>query len=192
LNIDSHLVWNSIIEIVNNNIPFVEGNNKIINICKNSYKHNDWNDIQNIDYSSIPNDFIKCISSDLKYIKNNVNGLYFGITTVQLNNGDFSFAIEMGGTNKYDKNDDEFNWIFQLNWRSKNYLFSNKLYEVYKIANREDGLGNDAEWPLGLSISIIGINEMIRKIEKRIKNKIIGVATGFHDGDMLKIRGINE
>ncbi|MDR1316627.1 MAG: hypothetical protein LBK13_07105, partial [Spirochaetales bacterium] len=156
------------------------------------YNHNDWNDIQNIDYSLIVNDFVQCITPNLKYIENNISGLYFGVTTVQLNSGEPSFAIEFGGTNNYDKNDNDFNWIFQLNWRSDNYLFSSALYEVYKIANRKDGLKNDAEWPMGLSISIIGVNEMIRIIEKTIKDKIIGVVAGFHDGDLLKLRGINE
>jgi len=47
MNIDSGLVWNSIIEIVNKNISFIEGNNRIIDICRDSYKHSDWNDIQN-------------------------------------------------------------------------------------------------------------------------------------------------
>jgi len=192
MNIDSELVWNSIIEIVNKNISFIEGNNKIIDICKYSYKHNDWNDIQNIDYSSVVDDFIRCITPDLKHIKKNVNGLYFGVTTIGLNNGDDSFVIEFGGTNNYDKNDIDCNWVFKLNWRSNNYLFSNALYEVYKIANRENGLGNDIEWPIGLSISIIGINEVIRIIEKKLKNKTIGVIAGFHDGDMLKLKGINE
>jgi hypothetical protein len=192
MNIDSSLVWKSIIEMVNDDISFIEGNNKIIDICRNSYNHNDWNDIQNIDYSSVVNDFIQCITPDLKHIENNINGLYFGVTNVELNNGDFSFAIEYGGTNNYDENDKDCNWSDKLNWYSAHYLFSNPLYEVYRIANKEDGLGNDIEWPMGLSISIMGINEMIRIIEKSIKNKTIGVVAGFHDGDMLKLRGINE
>jgi hypothetical protein len=192
MNIDSDLIWDSIIEIVNDNISFIEGNNRIIDICKKSYKHNDWNDIQNIDYSSVVNDFIKCIKPDLKHIENNINGLYFGVTNIELNNGEPSFAIEFGGTNNYDKDDKDFIWANKLNWRSNNYLFSNPLYEIYRIANRENGLGNDIEWSMGLSVSVIGINEMIRIIEKSIKNKIIGVIAGFHDGDILKLRGINE
>ena len=192
MKIDFDLVWNSILEIIKRNITFVEGNNRIIDICKNSYIHEDWNDIQNIDYSKIPSDFIQCVLPDLDYIQNNINGLYFGITTVQLDNGKLSFAIEIGGTSKYDPNDTEYDWVYELNWYSNNYLFSNALSEVYEIANRENGLGNNAEWPLGLSISIVGINEMIRKIEGTVKNKVIGVVAGFHDGDMLKIKGINE
>jgi hypothetical protein len=194
-----NLVADSIIESIKNDIPFVEGNNKIINICKNSYKHNDWNDIQNIDYSSVPNDFFQCILPDLDYIENNINGLSFLITTPILDNGEPSFVIECGGTDKYEKNDNkigwdsELKWLRQINWSSSYYLFSNALYEMYKIANRENGLGNEAEYPLGLSISVIGINEMIRMIEKTIiKDKIIGVVAGFHDGDLLKLRGINE
>jgi hypothetical protein len=192
------LISDSVIEIVKNDIPFVEGNNKIINICKKLFKHNDWNDIQNIDFSPIPNDFFQCIFPDLNYIENNINGLSFLITTPILDNGEPSFAIEYGGTDKYDKSDNKFDWnselkwLDQINWYSNNYLFSNALYEMYKIANRKNGLGNDAEYPLGLSISIIGINEVIRMIEKTMKNKIIGVVAGFHDGDILKIRGINE
>lgn len=192
MKIDSDLVWKNIIEITNNDISFIEGNNIIINICKNSHNHNDWNDIQKIDYTPVVNDFIQCITPELKYIEENINGLYFGVTTIVLDNGEPTFVIAFGGTNSYDKNDDNCYWVEKLNWYSNYYLFSNPLYEVYRIANKENGLGNDIEWPMGLSISIIGINEMIRKIEKSIKNKHIGVIAGFHDGDMLKLRGINE
>jgi hypothetical protein len=66
------------------------------------------------------------------------------------------------------------------------------LYEVYRIANRENGLGNDLEWPMGLSMAILGVNEMIRAIEKSIPDKAVGVVAGFHDGDMLQLRGIHE
>ena len=192
MNIDNTLVWNSIIEIVYNDVPFSERNNKVINMCRNSYKHNDWNDILNIDYSSVVNDFIQCITPDLEHIENNINGLYFGVTNVQLKNDDYSLVIEYGGTNNYDKNDKDCYWIEKLNWYSNTYLFTKPLYEIYKIANKKNGLGIDIEWPMGLSISIIGINGMIRTIEKSIKNKNIGVVAGFHDGDMLKLRGINE
>jgi hypothetical protein len=166
---------------------------KIIKICEESYPNDYWKELYDVSWNSIVEQLDSCFSPQVdEIINNDIVGLYFGITTVALTNGDSSFALEIGGTKKYDSTDLQYKWIFDLSWKGT-YLICDAFYQIYLLANQKDGLGNNIEWPFGLAIVKYGISTLIKRYEKMniFKNKI-GIVVGFHDGDMIKIRGINE
>lgn len=173
--------------------PIRQRINKIIEICKNNMPDPRWDKLYEFEWDTIVEQFESFFTRQIEEIKKaQINGLYFGITTVSLINDENSFALEIGGTNKCNFEDKEFNWIHDLNWRG-NAIISNALYQIYKYANEENGLGNDIEWPFCLAVSVFGVSEMMKRVEayKLIENRI-NIVVGFHDGDMLLLNGINQ
>ena len=191
MKVDSIKIWNYIQSESEDSIK--DRILKILEMCKTSFPDERWEKLYEFDWNTITEQFKLFFDKEIEdIISKRISGLYFGITTVILTNGDSSFALEAGGTSRCNFNDKEFNWIFNLEWRGTP-LICDALYQIYKYANIENGLGNDIEWPFGLAISIFGIDAMMKQYEqsKRLENKI-NIVVGFHDGDMMLLKGINQ
>ncbi len=191
MNIDYTAIWKLISDQVKT-ISFETNIKRIINLCETSFPSKLWKDVYTFHWNEtvgqLSEDFEKEIDT---IINRKLNGLYFGITTIELEKSGECFVLELGGTNNYDPNDPEYKWVYSLEWYSNQYLTCDALYEIKQNAIIENGLGNDLEWPLGLAVAVLGISELIKRYEDRFIQKI-GVVSGFHDGDMMKIKGFNE
>ena len=177
------------------NCSYPEGVNELIGICRVHKEHRDWNDINNLNHQKIINDFEKVFRGLVKQIQeNNINGLYFGFTEVSLDGGlkNSTYMVETAGTGRCNPNDRDCEWIFSCEWRPGFMFGSDELTTMRKIIRREGGLFNDAEYPIGLAVTILTINELTRKYEKKLKHKQVAIAAGFHDGDIMRIKGFNE
>ncbi len=192
---DNVIVYRKIEEMCKNNVNYLDAINTIIEFGRKNISSSDWDEIRKVNHQQIMDDFDNSFKMLIEKIKvNEINGLYFGFTTISLDgtiqNG--SYLVEIGGTNKCIINDQNYEWAFDCEWYPSEIEFYSSEFDIlYKIISKENGLRNNAEYGIGLAFTVVLINSLIRKYENSIKRKI-GVVAGFHDGDMIKLKGFNE
>ena len=133
----------------------------------------------------LPNDVEKTaneIEVALKKTKG-ANGLYFGLDTLNMNDGDGA-NIEIQTSNTADLSGSDSEWMFHSNGYNNRWLING----LYNASKEYDQYSSDdkwfAEYVTFLSYSGIVIGSALKKSLTRIPYIS---AWGFHDGDMYKI-----
>src|SRR6185436_8990298 len=95
-------------------------------------------------------------------------------------------------TTDYKPRDKDCNWVFSGAYQSRNFRAGSKtLRRIHSVAyHNEDGLGVDAEVPLGLAYAALVIRCCLSRLPaKRFPNKngCVGIAFGFDEGDRIKL-----
>jgi hypothetical protein len=73
-------------------------------------------------------------------------------------------------------------------WPTARYARSVVLADIYRIAYRKGGLGNDAEYPLCLGYGAFAVRDLLGKVEPSLflgESDSVGVAVGFDSGDFV-------
>jgi hypothetical protein len=69
------------------------------------------------------------------------------------------------------------------------------LAKLYKIAYREHGLGNDAEYPLCLAYGGLALRDLLRDADPSVflgKSPSLGIAVGFDSGDFVLVGKLSK
>lgn len=173
---------------------------EIIGICSRDVPHSDWSRLSVLDYDGD----ITLLASWIPGVFERepapfpIQGLWFGLTNPTENSKVWA-DMYVGSVGQYEPADTEFGWIWKKGKRhypENSYAHSSSLRSIYEIAYADPGgLGNDAEWPLGLAFAAFAVRSLLRGQTVGLVASTaprIGVVAGFDSGDMLKIGELTE
>ena len=162
-------------------VPFEVHIDKIIKMAKGSDDDPDWNEVEDINWETTVKTFKNQIEDNLPFIrKNKLKALYFGISNfAESETNTVHCCIEMGGSRQPN--------LERIDWYSEKDIYCESLDKIYRISNREDGLGNDLEYPVCLGITVIGIQQALSILINEKQLKPVYIEAGFHDGDLVQI-----
>lgn len=187
-------LFDEIERVVKSDLPVEEGLLRIIQYCAATHPHPDWSALRTQDVAGDLRQFQQWLETMMRTMPPPapITGLWFGLfnPTVQ---GHVTADLHLIGA-PYDATD--FNWLFRQRWGSGTPDSGSTVLEsIYQIAYRnEDGLGNDAEYPLALAYAALAI----RHLAQRMGPTLLGDATqrvihvGFDSGDFLCIGAVQQ
>ncbi|AKQ65667.1 hypothetical protein A176_002579 [Myxococcus hansupus] len=167
---------------------------RIIQFCSTARPHPDWSALR-----TLP------VESDLQYLQQwletitreapppaPITGLWFGLFNPVVQDRVTADLHLIGAP--YDATDPD--WLFRQRWGKDTPDSGSKVLDaIYQIAyGHEDGLGNDAEYPLALAYAALAI----RHLAQRMSTRILGDAAqrvlhvGFDSGDFLVIGAVQK
>lgn len=124
-----------------------------------------------------------------------IDGLYFGLFNPTSDEGAPSADLYVAG-NPYDAEDPD--WICDPAWwPAARYAGSKALARLYRVAYADgaSGLGNDAEYPLGLGYAVLAVGHLCRTLGETLLSggaQRRAVATGFDSGDVLQLGALDR
>ena len=176
--------------------PVAESLECVIAECENAEPHSDWNDLRNVEIED-SKIFGKRVKSWFrnKKLKTQINGLWFGIYNPA--NGRWPIAdFRITGCSDFAPNKNDNSWAAETRtWSPEDRAYSPVLENYYKIAYRDGGLGNNAEYPLCLAYTAFAIRDLFMTSKPSIflrNSRSVGVAVGFDSGDFIVIGTLTE
>jgi hypothetical protein len=173
---------------------------EIVAICEKNLPHKDWQRFARIDFDSDVTRLHKWIPRVYKrepppFL---TLGLYFGLCNPGTLNeygepGRVSADMYIGMLGQYQRSDPKFKWLWGdlRHYPDSGYARSTALRSIYRIAyaDEDDGLGNEAEFPLCLAFGALAVRSILRN--ERVEHPV-GVVVGFEEGDCLRIGELTE
>lgn len=162
---------------------------RMIGRCREACPHPDWNELARLTYEDTA-DLQDWLYRQFQLYppRKPLAGLWFGLFNPIYDQGTVA-DIYVCGTKQFTPNPSDCQWAVGATWRPKGrYAHSKTLANIYQIAYRENGLGNDAEYPLCLMYGAAVVRELLNSPNvSNITNKIgtPGVAVGFDSGDFV-------
>lgn len=159
----------------------------VIEECKRQRPHPDWDLFRDIDFSADQPRLELWLRSVMPAPSAApVRGLWFSIGNYLCEDGTETADIYVRSTRCYDP--ESTRW-FSDTEQEDNLLDSVVLAQIYGIAyKREQGLGNNAEYPLTLAYGAIVAVEAIRALSPAEDlGSLEGAVAGFHDGDTIDL-----
>ncbi|NUQ75832.1 MAG: hypothetical protein HUU21_20000 [Polyangiaceae bacterium] len=201
MRINAKIVWDELIEFSRSDtaVDIQTGMSHIITCCADSFIHSDWSRLRDLNYESGVRELARwlpfVLSTEVPQI--HLEGLWFGLYNPIDADQVARTDIYVGGSCHYDEQDEACEWALSLPYKpSCGRAHSSVLRAIYEIAyENDDGLQNDAEWSLGLAFAVIAIPRAAHAVNiKCIPNhaSVIGVATGFDNGDAIPLGVITE
>ena len=162
---------------------------RVISECEREVPHNHWDSLRRVDIEDS-----KVFARRLKQwfrnkaLKAEINGLWFGIFNPS--NGRWPIAdFRVVGCSAFDADKNDNSWAANTQtWRPENRAFSPVLANYYRLAYRENGLGNDAEYPLCLAYTTLAIRDAIKASKPSVflrNADSVGISIGFDSGDFI-------
>lgn len=172
---------------------------EIIAFCSRDVPHIDWSRLSALDYDGDVASLTSWIAGVFERLPAPfpIQGLWFGLCN-PTDDGKVWADMYVGSVAQYAADDEELGWLWkgEHHYPDDAYAHSTSLRSIYEIGYTGDsGLGNDAEWPLGLAFGAFAARSLLRGQSARLvasSAKRIGVAVGFDSGDMLKIGELTE
>ncbi len=173
--------------------------NEIIALCSRDVPHADWSRLSALDYDTDVASLKSWIAGVFKRqpAPFPIQGLWFGLCN-PTKDGKVWADIYVGSVAQYSADDAELGWLWksQRHYPDDAYAHSASLRSIYEIGyGGDDGLGNDAEWPLCLGFGAFAVRSLLRGHTTRLVASPaprIGVAVGFDSGDMMKVGELTE
>jgi hypothetical protein len=162
---------------------------RLIGRCRDARPHPDWDELAGLPYEDVA-DLQDWLYKQFQLYppKKNLAGLWFGLFNPIYNQVPVA-DIYVCGTNQFTSDSSDGQWAVNADWRPKGrYAHSKILASIYKIAYRENGLENDAEYPLCLMYGAAVVRELLNSPNvSAITEKCgtPGIAVGFDSGDFV-------
>ncbi len=168
-----------------------ESMDKVIAKCSKEHPHDDWEELR-----ALPYDDMRKLKKwiDVPFTEEpspvKLRGLWFGIFNPIRSRKPVA-DIYVSGTTRFDPNPLDNSWAVRPKWWPENrYAHSVVMARIFRIAYRENGLGNDAEYPLCLACGALAVRDLLRSGDHHLflgTAKSLGVAVGFDSGDFVLI-----
>ena len=164
---------------------------RVIDECSQQSPHDDWTTLRELPYDAIDElrDWI-ATPFILDPPKTALAGLWFGLFNPEYD-GKGAADIYVCGSHRFFADPNDNSWAVGPDWWPEHrYAHSSLLRDLYQIAYRRGGLGNDAEYPLCLGYGGFVIRDLLRGIrpETMLAESIsLGVAVGFDSGDFVLV-----
>jgi hypothetical protein len=163
---------------------------RVIDYCATIRPHPDWALLRRLPFSDLypvlewlRRPFVEEPPTQL------LRGLWFGLFNPISDSGETLADIYVSGSTRFDPDPRSNEWAVQPEWWPESrYAESEVLADVYRIAYRPDGLGNDAEYPLCLAYGALAVREALRSLPTALilgAVPSLGVAVGFDSGDFV-------
>ncbi|MFP2908316.1 hypothetical protein ACLESD_25340 [Pyxidicoccus sp. 3LFB2] len=179
---------------VKSDLPVTEGLLRIIEFCETARPHPDWSALRNLDAAGDLQQLQRWLETVIRTMAPPapVTGLWFGLFNPVVQ-GRVTADLHVLGA-PYDANDPE--WLFRQRWGGDTPDASSTVLDaIYRVAyGRENGLGNDAEYPLCLAYAALAV----RHLAKLMGPTLLGDAAqrvlhvGFDSGDFLCIGAVQK
>jgi hypothetical protein len=191
-------VFTAIRTLVASDLGVEECMDRVISLCSQMVHHPDWEAFRSIDYAA---DVARRQHWIAETVQDDpptepIAGLWFGYFN-PVNGGRTSADIRFAGTTAYDPSDDQLLWTAQATYFPVGSAArSAALHQLYRHAYSSGaGLGNTAEWPLGLAFVAVATRALLTADilgAFPVPPERLGVAAGFDGGDMLKLGELTE
>ena len=166
--------------------------NAVLSACENERPHSDWAELRRLAFG------------DLKPLRSwiekpfrldppppDLAGLWFGLFNPEYERRKPTADLYVSGSNRFTDDPCDNGWAVGPQWRPDGrYARSSILNEIYRIAYRPSGLGNDAEYPLCLAYGAAAVRDLLRDPGVRSllqQDRSVGVAVGFDGGDFIAL-----
>lgn len=117
-----------------------------------------------------------------------LRGLWFGLFNPCYESEPVA-DIYVCGSERFDPDPNSNEWAVGPDWWPEaRYARSPVLADIYRIAYRKGGLGNDAEYPLCLGYGAFAVRQILSQVEPALilgESDSLGVAVGFDSGDFV-------
>jgi hypothetical protein len=202
MRIETKRIAAAIEELIRSPAPIAvgEGMRQIVDACSASYPHPDWAQLRTIDFDAAAARLREWFAPALESAASEepIRGLFFQLYNPVGEDDWVSLDIDVVGTGTYDPADERMEWLssghaypeFAAECAALDQIYSIAYGSIPLHAPVEVGLGNDAEWPLGLAFAILAARAVLmdrssHDIEP--KADLIGVAAGWVEGDIYLI-----
>ena len=169
---------------------------RVIAKCEKDEPHDDWGEIRKVKIED-PKIFAKRVKQWFrnKKLKAEINGLWFGIFNPA--NGRWPIAdFHVVGCSGFEADKNDNSWASETQtWVPDDRAYSPVLESYYRIAYRDNGLGNKAEYPLCLAYTAFSIRDLLTTSKPSIflrNSKSVGIAVGFDSGDFCLLGTLTE
>ncbi|TQF15104.1 hypothetical protein FJV41_15255 [Myxococcus llanfairpwllgwyngyllgogerychwyrndrobwllllantysiliogogogochensis] len=187
-------LFNEIERVAKSELSVTEGLLRIIQFCGTTRPHPDWSALRTLDVESD----LRRLQQWLETIMRTtpppapITGLWFGLFNPTVR-GRVTADVHLIGA-PYDATDPD--WLFRERWgKGTPDSGSTVLDSIYQVAyGHEDGLGNDAEYPLALAYAALAVRHLARLMGPTLlgnaTQRVLNV--GFDSGDFLCIGAIQK
>lgn len=187
-------LFSEIERVVKSDVPVTEGLLRVIQFCETARPHPDWSALRSLDIGGDLQQLQRWLETVMRQMPPPapVTGLWFGLFNPVVQ-GRVTADLHLIGA-PYSANDPD--WIFRQRWGEDTPdAISAVLDAIYRVAyGRENGLGNDAEYPLCLAYAAL----VVRHLAKLMGPTLLGDAAqrvlhvGFDSGDFLCIGAVQR
>ena len=161
----------------------------LVDLCQAASPHPDWARLRSLPYADLSglSDWVSRPFRDEPPARP-LRGLWFGLFN-PYHDGEALADIYVSGSERFEMSPDSNEWAVGPEWwPDARYADSPVMADIYRIAYREGGLGNDAEYPLCLGYGAFAVRELLGWIEPALvlgNSDSLGVAVGFDSGDFV-------
>lgn len=173
-----------------------ESMDRIIERCLKGHAHEDWEKLRALPYDDLDN-LRKWIEKPFldEPPRKVLAGLWFGLFNPVYVKKPVA-DIYLCGSTRFDPSPEDNSWAVGPDWWPEDrYAHSSVMASIYKVAYCEDGLGNEAEYPLTLAYGGLAVRDLLRGAEPSVflgSSLSLGVAVGFDSGDFVLIGELNK
>jgi len=168
------------------------GYGAVIDHCRRRHPHPQWDELAALDVDAdceaLDGWFVDLLDNEPPPAE--VTGIYFGLFNPTYEDGPAADVYAAG--NRYDPDDAD--WACgPAWWPERRYAESDLLQDLYRIAYRPGGLGNDAEYPLCLAYAGLLLRDLSGRHADRLSAGVERVlCTGFDSGDILCVGAVGR
>ncbi|TSC25924.1 hypothetical protein [Corallococcus sp. Z5C101001] len=180
--------------VVKSELPVEEGLLRIIQYCATAHPHPNWAALRTLNAAGDLRQLQQWLETIMRTMPPPapITGLWFGLFNPTMEDRVTADLHLIGAP--YDAMDSQ--WLFRQRWgKGTPYASSTVLDSIYQVAyGNEDGLGNDAEYPLALAYAALAVRHLAQLIGPTIlgdaAQRVLHV--GFDSGDFLCIGAIRK
>ncbi len=168
----------------------------LIDRCEAAHPHPDWARLGALPYANL-RPLVEWIERPFheEPPAQPLRGLWFGLFN-PCNDGEPLADIYVCGSERFDSNPGSNAWaVHPFWWPGSRYAGSVVLADIYRIAYRDGGLGNYAEYPLCLGYGAFAVRELLTLVEPALilgESDSLGIAVGFDSGDFVLLGELSK
>jgi hypothetical protein len=186
------VVWRGLPEYVMSIRPPCEVIGQVIDICEGQRRHDDWQRLRALEWDGGVTRVAEWLHDVLqrKPPPQTVRGLWFGVNNPVDADGRTRSDLYVAGTSEYDPDDEDLGWVSSGIYYPDAQPAPACLTDMYRIAYmRDDGLQNDAEWPVALVFGCVAVARALEALGRSRDSwrpgAPAGVVCGFDGGDFI-------
>jgi hypothetical protein len=185
------VVWSRLAGYVSRNGPMSNVVDEVIDVCEDLRPHPGWAQLRALEWDAGATRVASWWAQLLQEQPPpaSIRGLWFGLCEPVDKDGHARFDLYASGTRHYDADDATLQWVLSSAYHPASHPHPMCLAETHRIARQPDGLGNDAEWTLGLVFGCAAVVRALSSADGRTwlagDSPPLGVAAGWDGGDFI-------